>query len=775
MSTPKQPTAWIRVDLVPTVGDPIRYQVAARPYADSDAWGGLVHAGLVEFGRIRRSLSDRSGSPIVTTFSFETFDRTGFWRDLRDRGVPLTAQDVTAFLASVDAHTTEVDPRVLFRGQLLAPAPRPGRRFSFNAESRVGTRRGPYDLAAPVLKLAYSTDDFEKLPRQFEGLAVPRLWGEESDLGTENAAGEDVSDGDIIPTACGEVFLGSTPGNPPRLPTLALPPTNLAVTFNNSGGTRVHATIGVSFIVEGGGETTVTALEVPNYLQSPDVFFGGTHEAYWTWDDPNAAGVIRRARLWFSEGYVDVPQHNIDTNVSRTSASASTSYTDDGDDSHTKNLYGPPPLVNTAQIAPGAPGTAAHSFFYEWLTLLNQESAEIISIAASNLAAGSPAKYQKIAASDIGDDFSSGKPFLLGPDGTGIVRVINGHSYFGFYVKKGDGRLAAHLDGSMPFRVNACGWHDIDGKVIDQAARVYLDVIVQQSGPDGGKSGARQTGIPTFASSPSVPIAQSTTFEAVQAVTARFLDTVDGYKARVYLDSFDTTWRDFETKMNAGFRFDCGENHHGQKMLAIADDEQDPEAGPLLQEQIDIVRVENAGELEDGEVYTVVRYQFDRCPISKAFRSGVLEVRADEAIVDLYGERVLDLEFEYTRDPATARDVALRWLVDASSGPTYPAVVTRLRKGVALELGSPYRIRHADLLTLTARPMYLRSQDVDVTRGEVLLTGRDRTGMFAAQAAPDVTTGTTWSDATAAERLLYGFATDDDGRLPDGSFGTRAR
>lgn len=750
-----QPTAWVRVDLIPVDGTPIVWQASIRPYADSDAYGGLKRGGILSFGDVDRSLSGRDGSPVVATFDFEFFDRAGFWRGLQAAATTryLTGQEVAFLLASIEAHTTEAAARTLFRGQLLSPTPLPGRRYRLSAQSRVGSIKGPYDLNASILKRTYTTADHPNLPREFDGRAVPFLWGEMSDLGTVNADGEDIATGMVIPTACGAEFQGSTPGDPPTAPTYAQPPTNLQCVVTGSG-TRIQATIGVSFVTAT-GQTTVTRLVVDSYPASPTA----SHYATWTWSDPNASGIVIGTRQWFSQGDVAIPQHNLDgTQPGQTpTGPPSSSYVDDGDDSHDKTLWGPPPTTNTAQIAPGSPGTAENSAFYIWFNLLGHPG-KITAAYVSDLAEGE-ASYTPLTADDIGTDWTTGKPFLFGTDGNGVTRIVNGRCYFGFWGLVGEPRVEAHLKNNMPIRVNLCGWHvdnDTANPIIDQAALVYQDVIVQLSGNSGQgyQSGDRLT-IPNFAGASTVPILQSTTFATVQDVSKVYLGDTKGYVACVYLDSLDTKWREFFEGMNRGFHFDSGENHHGQQIISVMDDESDPDSGTLLREGIEILRVEDAGAVVDAEIENVVRYQFDKHPITGEYRSGIITIRDQESI-DRYGERTGSvIDMPYTRDPTTAADVAQRYLIDRSTGPTYPSVVTRFKKGLGVELGGQIRIQHSDLITSDPVPIYVRQQVVSTGQGEVTLKGRDRTillaeawnGTIVEDADPSTTIGVIYEDA----------------------------
>lgn len=748
MSLALQPTGgWIEITIEAGTPD-TTIRLAPRPWPDPPSYyGGLKRGRLTRLGDVLRSLSDRSGSPTVARFNVEAFDPDGSLRALLDTLTYLTRADLTYYLASARAHDLDVlaEPRVAFRGQVLTPAPRPGRLFTIDAESRMGTRYGPFDYDAPVLKRAYGTDDFPNLPRDNQGKAVRFLWGEKSDEGTTSQVPGpgldrlDVAKGELLPVACGYL--------PGTTPSYLLPPVNLQVAITGSGPTK-RVRIAVTFR-NANGETTPTILEVANYPAHPGPFPGpATYYAEWTWDDPNSPPVAS-GRV-FLDNLDGTGWHNLDAGY--------LTYTDDGDDDHWKSLYPGPPTVN------GAVAGTAQRFY-----CVSANPGRIITIYRSDLAQA-PA-YVPVGIAEVGP----GNVFDLGPDDTGYVyTAASGREYFGFLAR---GPAAdAHDSGAMPFRVNACGWHD-DGtppRLIDRAAYVYQDVITQLQGNGGqGWQGGPRLTIPTFASSPAVPILQSSSFEAVQQTTIADMATPDGAKATVVLASFDLTWRQWLEGMNRTFQFDSGENHHGQFLLALQAAVPDLTVGPLLREYIDLRRVEDAGEPHPDEIENALDYQFDPSD-DGGFRSGLIPL-SDPPSIAGYGlrKRPQSLDLVYTRDAATAAWSAFRYLTDHAVAPRYPAVVSKFRKALAIELGTQFRVEHSDfgpgIVTV-----YCRDQGASVARGEVTLRGRRRGAVVVLVVAGDDTAGSSWADASPDERATLGFVTDDDGLVPGNGYGARA-
>ena len=721
MNPTLQPTgAW--VELLVTASTPATtFRLATRPWADpSSYYGGQKIRAVTRFGDVVRSLSDRSGSPTVGRFSFEVFDRDGSMRDLLEQITYLTSSDLTFYLASAQAHDLAVlaDPRVGFRGQLVTPAPKPSRLFWIDAESRMGTKYGPFDYDSPVLKRAFDTTDFASLPRENQGRAVPFGWGEFSDEGTTSQSPGPtsatpgtiapliVAKGMIIPIATG-YSVGGTPGGP----TYALPPTNLQVVIHTAGGPTKTVRVCVTFD-NVNGETTGTCLTVANYPAHPGPFPGTPTEwAHWTWDDPNVPP-LSGGKIYLDD-FDGTGYHILD--------GAYITYDDDGDDSHDKGPGGQnPPLVNTAVI--GVTATTTKRFY-----CLSANPGRIISIYASD--GGNPPAYAAVSASEIGS--GGGTAFNLGPNNDGYVyTAASGRQYFGFLAQ--GPKADAHDNGTMPFRVNYCGWHD-DGTpslLIDQLAYIYQDVIVQLQGNNGqGWQGGARLTIPDFGTSPQVPILQSTSFDAVQTQTETEIGGTppDGALGAVYLDSFDITWRAFIENMNRTLGSDSGENHHGQFKIAMTPDPAtlNTSAGTILREFIDIRRVEDAGEPHPDEIEGSILYQYDWHPADRVFRSGVIPLQDPVSITGYkFRQRPVTLDLIYTRDPATAAWRAQRYLDDRKIAPRYPAVSCKFRKALAIELGDQFRLEHSDFGDNVIFVVYCREQTASTSRGEVLLRGR---------------------------------------------------
>lgn len=771
MAVALNPQAWVRVDLETTSG-PQLWMASVRPLDDPSTYeGGFKYPDIESFGDVERAGSDLRGDFEVSTFSFVIDDRYGRWRALAANPASrfLTSQDVTFLLVSEIGRSVAATPRVLFRGQLREPKPLPDRRYQVSATSRIGARYGPVDLDSPVLRRTFTTTDFPNLPRSAENTAVRFLWGERSDEGTIDTNGNDVSSGMVIPT-----YVGQLPGAAP--PTYLQPPTNLQVqVFGPTGGYSgrfVGATIGVTFLNQN-GQTTATTVYVPNYPKNPGPDPGGSNlptqfYALITWTNPNPTGTVMAARIWIEEGQNTTrPTNKLDTNIPAANQNGippggiwtdpSTTYYDNGDDSHFKG-GGPTPAVNTALI-PGGANTGD-------MWVLSGHRGTIIQIYASDLAQD-PA-YAPIPAAEIGTYFD------LGPNGLGYEVVINGHTYFGFLAS--GPRADAAKDGSFPFRVNMCGWHEANDQslpIIDQAFYVYQDVFTQLSGGtdwQGYQTGARLT-VPSFRSYPTVPIMQTSKFDACQQKTIGWLGGL-GYLASVELDSTDITWRQFIQDMNVTFFCSLAENHHGQLFPYFIDGDNDPTTGLLFREFIEIETVVNAGGLIEDEVETKLRYQYFPDVGQSSYRSGILELENTVASAGYGGPRLAsgDQGKKYTNDGATAAHAAGRELGYRSFKPEMITVTMKYSPGLRIEIGDSYRLHHQDLPVNAPIAMCAVRVKVSWNSRMVTLEGRVRTALGSQWAGPSVPA---WNVASAADRAIYWTWGDDNGLLPDGTLASR--
>lgn len=720
----KQPYgAWVRVDLISLDGESQLYQAALRPWADAPAYyDGYKKKRLLSVGDSERMLSDpRSGEPEIATFTFVIFDKDGFWRSLLADPMwkYLTSKDVTYFFASEQAHAQQLIPRVEFRGQVKSAGPQPGRKFYINGESRIGTRYGPWNIDRSLLSRVYSNVDFRALPRDFEGRAVPGLWGEASDLGFENAAGEDISEGVITPTFCGEEFQGTTVGDEPIAPELLPPPLAPTVVPFGAGGSSTWTYVLVAEATYNAGTTTIGDTTTVSGLPAT---FSPTNGATITPVDYGVAkydAEVAAYRLYVKEGEAD------SENDWHFLARINAAYTDDGTVPHDVVIgeNPEPPCLNTAQLSGEnqTPGASEGSGFFGWYNLL-MFTGKIIDISGLQPGETGDARRTKVTTAEIGTDF------LLGPGNKGITRVINGRTYFGFWAK--GPRAEAHKSGQMPLQVNMCGRHenhDNSLAIIDQAAYVFLDVLVQTSGEDGnGYQTGPPLGIPSFQSAPSIPMFQTTTFEAVQNQGISEMGTAKGPLTCVYIDSLSVTRRSFIAKFCKEYGYDWGENQQGQQMIASMDDNADPTVGVPIRERVEIRRVEDAGMPNENEIINEQTYEYIKNFATNVYHSGKKTIRDDDSIRGYNGVFGDTMQMDFVRDHATANYVAAKRLARFAIAPSYPALSCRFKGVLNLELGDQALIQHSDLISSEPIPLYVRRRRTSQTRGEVLIVGRDR-------------------------------------------------
>lgn len=793
------PVFVVRIDAVPRVGSVLTWKASIRPYPTSPSYEGRIVKRVVEFGDLTQAMSDRNGAPVVNTFELTVWDPDNFWRSkLADPNTEyLTGQDITYLFGSAEAIRAESDPLVsLFRGQLLDPSPLPRKHFSFAAESRLGTRKGAYDMDSAVNKVTAQRavdDGFPAVPKEHIEKRLPALWGEKTDKNTPNQFGQMVDMGMVT-----AVNLGPLPGTTPTF--LPKPTWGTPQKFLSGSAVALGTTLGsghtYTYIFGARTINGTWSLSDPLTLAgmpAPSEFAKGStpgHRGFGTGvrlfidpytnpahitaiTDPSTGNLM--GNLWVKDGDASstAPYRHMDG----AGEAYTIGYDDNGDDSHYKT-WGPAlPAYPLAQIDTAAgdfwcflrhPGTITQLFLSDL-----GGGATGGTTTPSGQAPGTTPQYAAIATADLGVSVD------LGPSDTGYEFIAaSGNYYFGVLLSGAKG-LAAR-DGSFPPRANICGWPGDNGLLINQAALIAQDVIVQMTGgPNGrGSEDGTRLPIPNFTSYPAVPIVQTSRFQDVQTITKGFLGTALGYIGVVYFGPDDTSsWRQHHQQVWIDWGFDRFENEHGQEAISVPDDLQLPTDGTLLRERIEIAQVTDPGKVVSNEIQNLERYETGYAPIENVYRSGALEVR-DAVSIAQYGERTplgpgQVTSHKYTDDPPTARDRVGRMIADRAIGPSYIEVEGKLRKMLPISLGRQFRVEHSDLIQPGPIPVYLRDRTISARRGTIRLRGRSRIGSFAAIVGDNSTP--LWDDATAVQRATYFYVSDDNGLMPDGSRGSRLR
>jgi hypothetical protein len=794
------PVFVVRLDAL-SLGSPgvlLTWKASTRPYPTSAAYEGAIRGGVTAFGDLLQSMSDRSGSPVVNGFTFEYFDKLGELRALlADLDTSyLTGQDVTVLFGSdIDLQTEATALVPIYRGQLLDPSPRPRRSFSIAAESRLGTRKGPYDMDSAVNKVTAQRavdDGFPAVPLESVGKRLPMLWGEKTDAGIVNQFGGLVEAGMV-----GAVNLGPLPGTDAVY--LPAPTWGTPQKYQNGTPVALETALGsghtYTYIFGARTINGTWSLSAPLTLTgmpAGDEFSKSSaagHRGFGTgirlfveaYTDPahvtavtNAATGDLMGNLWVKDGTADstAPYRHMDA----AGEAFTVGYDDNGDDSHYKRTGPALPPYPLAQLSVEAGDL--------WCFL--RHPGQINQLFLSNLgggatptpsgdAEGAQAAYAAITADDLGVSVD------LGPSGTGYEATVNGHYYFGVLLSGAKG-LAAR-DGSFPPRANLCGWPGDDGNIINQAALALQDVVVQSTGGPHGRGSEDGTRLPiaSFASYPAVPIVQTSAFETVQNQTKAFLGTDLGYLCAIYFGPDDaSTWRQHWQQAWVDWQFDRFENQHGQDAIAVMDDTLPPTSGTLLREKIELAagRILDAGAVQSNEIQNLERYQTGYAPIEGTYRSGVLEVR-DEISVGRYGERTPGgdeaiTSHKYTDDPPTARDAVSRLIADRAIGPSYIELEAKLKRLIPIPLGAQFRVEHSDLIQPGPIAVYLRDRTISPRRGMLRLRGRTRTrATFVSVVAPS--DAVPYDEASPEAQATVFYISDDAGLLPDGTPGSRLR
>lgn len=748
MSNQLQPSGdWTRLDLTCMDGTVLIRQSAERTWGDPDSYyDGQKHKEIINIGDAVRSLSDfSSGSPEVAIFTVDVNDKSGFWRALLAdwNTLHLSSQDFTYYFASARAHSTRAIPHVEFRGQIKQPVLISGRKFRITAESRIGTRTGPFWIDGAVLRRGHNVEDLPNLPRANWGKPLAGLWGEYSD----EWKGE-FAQGCTVPTNCGIVGSGGPPPSP-----ILLPPPTLSVTVTGSGPSLIVDAVVVA-TVRDGGTVMSNIVRVSNY---PEVQTGGYY-ASWSWIyNGGYDSDIMSVGIYAKRIGIDSRYYLLDRNINTTSPPPSTSYVHNGstpgDDHFGKAMYPPPPENNTA-VVDGSDGAGVPKRFYS----LAFHEGEIIAIYGKDLqpldetvptdentaGTGRPQRT-KVTTGEIGTTFT-----------LDVTKVINGNTYYGF--EASGPRADAHDDGSMPFQVNWCGRHDADGKVINQITHALLDMFIQTLGNNGkGLTDAPITTIPNFRASPTIPMFDTVSFENVQDQTIEEMGTELGALTRIYIDKFETTYRTVLQSICKQYGIDYGESNEGQIKLAMMSPLVDISDLPTLRKREHIKSVVAPGGGEDEEIRNFIRYKYMRC--GDKLESGTYTIKDDDSI-DGYGERKEDLDMPYIDDKETADWAAGRFLAFRAIAPSYPEIAFRFKGVLNYELGNVIVAQHHDLVTSDPMPMYIRKRITSKKQGSITLISRDLSMIlgqtFAAPGLADIGDPTDEADTELRDMMLLG-------------------
>lgn len=744
-ATRQNPDVWIHLRME-SAGSPVtvthRY-FSARPLADpSTYYGGWKEGRVIAggFGPIIRNLSTIEGSYSVDTWSVELDDTDGAVRALlTEEGTEVELRwEVAVYFISEVGRKAANTPRTLFRGQVERAQDLDGRRVRLDCKDLLGADLKGFDLDAEVPQGTWG-DDFtaDDVPDEVKAATPALVVGECSDYGALDVDGNAADVGLIPVKYLGRKLISEGyPGTPPDAPTYLEPPALSVVTFNDGGSTHT-VRCGVTALTHFGETTLSNIVTVANYPKNPGPPDDPDRGAHWYITPPSAnADEIIAYRLYVIDGSSGSPKFRMDElNNNGTYEDPETSYTDDGDDSHTKPFYPPPPSTNKAQVAVGDPGVPGSGPMYWYRFGVCRGYIPIheadVGIYASNVAQGDQPQRTLMESAVRGLDFILPGDTEWPEDNNWISQ--GGRRYTGFY---GRGpRADHHIDGRVAIALNACGYTAAangTGLLIDQAFYACQHLLEEFFGlqEDGAvyEDESNWLGLPYF-NDGTTPKLQPTAFARAQAQSAVRLGTAKGYLARFVLDE-KLTLREFLRQFALSFNCFWRVNRHGQLGPVLINHGQHPNAGRLFRDRIEIKRW-HTPEI-DTRVCNVLTYRYDYNSEAKRWRLPDETLR-DETLITAYrGVRERDvLELRMVGDAATARNVARHWFDLYKHKRRFVKFDLRYQ-GLELDLGDPVRWTHYDGLGQTGETNtrgVVFGHAVDLNSDTVQATGLDTSNL----------------------------------------------
>lgn len=196
-NAPKQPNVWVTYTHRGT-----EYRIATRPFADSSSYQGGWKEGRVDsYEPIVRCLSDPSGQFEVNRFGWIERDTDRRIRgELGDLdGEFLVNDEASISLVSEYGRKSEsIEPRILTRGRIRDPQSVEGLKFRWVGEDIIGADFGIYSGSKKIPQRVITRELFPGVHRDLVGQGLPIIYGEVSDEGARDAAGE-LSEKGLVP------------------------------------------------------------------------------------------------------------------------------------------------------------------------------------------------------------------------------------------------------------------------------------------------------------------------------------------------------------------------------------------------------------------------------------------------------------------------------------------------------------------------------------------------------------------------------------------------
>lgn len=512
---PKEPNSWLTIfeDPYPAVepSDAETTQWGLKPLSDSERF---VEARLKEVGPIERGSSDKDGRYAPARLRVVAADDDGTLRErLADaRRRHLYTREARFDVCSYAGRKAGLTPTPAIQGRIVDVQPALDRQAVIEVQDVVGSQFGilnPEKMIGLVIG-----DEHPNLPEESRGQIYKILYGEYSDAGVVDEAGNSAAKGQVSVVDCGDTDF-VTPGDP----VMVSAPRNLTAEYiGDDVGSRTYhyGIVGVTNLGHTAMSNIVSVSGLPDSLDVNDY-------VQLNWDAP-ATGAAFIIAYWVMGRTASTPNKRLDTmNNDGTYVDPETSYRDGRQGSRTDF-----DIEKSVNFKPIATAPASNSL-WTWFAVALGE-VDILQVYGSDIADGVPPK--RVLLDINGED-------LLTPDSAGWpeanrYRVVGGIRQTGFWAK--GIRVQHHRDGIVTFAVNVCGYKGINGELINQAYLMwqsFLNEMVEKNGGEGYRDGDFGPTIETFADG--TPLFWTSKFQEAQDDSAALMGNALGYIGRLFV------------------------------------------------------------------------------------------------------------------------------------------------------------------------------------------------------------------------------------------------
>lgn len=676
MAVPKQPTVRLvfHLEKVPAESGTDTYRWATEPLADVQFSEGRIKQD--SFGEIVHQLSSHDGHYAGASVRCVLDDQDGAIGALlgAEDTQYFIGRDATLELLSVAGRAADLEWRPLFHGRVADAQPGAGRTVTFEVRDLLSSEFAGLSLDRPVGRTLIKASEHPDCPASALNTMYPIVIGEHSDKGTIDADGNEAEQGTLPVKFVGyrrirnDGELGGEGG-----PVYMGPPLNVIGTVVGAGGSRTLY-YSVSAITET-GETIASG--IAEVASAPDLLTASDYVAL-TWSPPALYGdqVLR----WRINGR----EANPPTRYVGLTADATAAFNDQGQDG--ENLPTSPEVSNAIVDTPTGDGGTELAW---GKLLLALGAVKPSALFVSNLGGEDEARAAagRKAYSLESEDVLS--PYLdngdVNPTWPYDDPWIEINGIRATYILLKGPRLQEHLDGKVTIAWNGCGYDasgDWDGPVVDQpgeAIPLFINEFLLKNGGEGYRGGSFG---PLEEFPDGVPMINTASFDACQALSATWMGTSKGYLCQWYIDDTATSVRQVLQWLAMTFGWFFTAADFGQIFAVCIDDTGDLEGAAAYREDIEIIDAElPPAEIRYSDIENRITYQFHFMPDQKKYRSQVKTISDEDARDALRGtwHESGTIDLRCSNDRATCEDAMARRLLRRK----YPAVYQTWSTGMA--------------------------------------------------------------------------------------------